>query len=101
MNVVRIRGERELLAFEGLLLGDDPVRLVLHDGSRDVGMVLGTSNGTFKLLRMDGSICELRYEHVLDAEPLDPGPAFDAVVDALDAGGFIRTAEVIPLDTKR
>lgn len=96
MNVLRLRGERELYEFEGLLAGDDPVRLVLHDDSRDFGMVLNWSNESFTLLRSDGTIRAYPYSHVLSADALEPGADYDAVVDALEAGDFIASAEILP-----
>lgn len=95
MNVLRLRGESELYEFEGLLAGDDPVRLVLHNGNRDFGMVLNWSNASFTLLRSDGSVRAYPYAHVLCAQTSARRPfrpVFEALLDRARARGADRRA---------
>lgn len=88
-KVLRLRTERQLFELEGLLCGDDPVRLALYDGTHVIGMALSWSDDMLTVLGVDGVRRRYPYAEILDAKPLDPGPDFDAVVCALEQGGFI------------
>ena len=85
-----VRTHNEVRALGGELLGDDPVRLVLSDGTEVHGIATTCGAQRATLLTAAGTWMRVRYSDILSAGALSPASEYDAVVDAMgEAGLFV------------